>query len=271
MHRSRALRFRVRLGRMHVDFKLLSRDHCRSVSVEDAIVDPRLARSVAPMHWLEALRSPSKRLPTGYFTESPVFVAHPDTVAASASSAAGSAAPKGQKPNAIRAGPVVMYIVGQPAPVVLTMDFVDENLWPGMNGAEDCDVRIGRDAVEQCTLFSELRPGGLLSDKSTSELRKQGMQCKLAESPLVIPPHLRMKTMFIEEIQRGPTHKEFVGNNPRVGQPWRFSQHSKHFRQGIWREITRRNEMHEGLHAHSSWQKSPQQSVPGMRPMAPSP
>ena len=80
-----------------------------------------------------------------------------------------------------------------------------------------------------------------------------------------------MKHMWIDELQRGPELTEFVGWNPRSGTPWRFSQHNVYYRIGIWREMTRRNDMNEGMHVFSSWQKSPQQSVPGVRFLAPSP
>ncbi|EPY32032.1 hypothetical protein STCU_03011 [Strigomonas culicis] len=97
------------------------------------------------------------------------------------------------------------------------------------------------------------------------------MKVGLSESPLVARPWTRMKYMFIDELQRGPKLTEFVGHNPRNGTPWRFSQHTRYFRQGIWRETIRRNEMNEGLHSHSSWQKSPQQSVPDISFLAPYP
>ena len=255
---------------MRVDYKLLSRDHKKSVSVEDAIVDPRLEHTIAPLHWLEALRSPSSGLPRGYFEETDVTIVPPpgiDLTGPLAENGDGEA----KAVSAIRAGPLVMYIVGQTTPVVLHIDFVREDQWPGMNSSDDCDIRVGMDAICQCQLYTELFPGGLLSSKSTSELRKQGMICDVAESPLVSRPHLRMKNMFVDELTRGAPLQEFVGYNPRVGQQWRFSQHCKLFRQGIWRELTRKNDLHGGNHNHSSWQKSPQQSVPEVRFMAPSP
>lgn len=263
------------MGQVQCDFKLLSRDHKKSVMVEGAIVDPRLAHTVVPMHWLEQLRSPSTRLPQGYFKEESVAVKAPNDVGLAGPLSSlkpySVQADAGAKPNAIRAGPLVMYITGQMQPVVVYPDFVAEDKWPGMISSDNCDIRIGMDAITQCGLYSELLPGGLLSDKGISELKRQGMVCGLAESPLVSRPHLRMKNFFIEELTRGPAHKEFIGYNPRVGTPWRFSQHCKYFRTGIWKEITRKNEMHPGLHHHSSWQKSPQQSVPEVRFMAPSP
>lgn len=247
---------------MLVDYKLSSRDHQRAVRVEGARVDPSLETTVVPLHWLEALRSPSKRLPSGYFVEEAVYVAPPGA----------SSQPAGKilEPNAVRAGPVVMYIEGQQVPVSLNVHFVKEHEW-GMKSSDNVDLRIGMDAIEQCGLFSELRPGGLLSKKSIHELTKYGKKCGLAESPLVPRPWTKMKYMFIDEIQRGPKMTEFIGHNPRTGTAWRFSQHNRYFRTGVWRETIRRNEMHEGLHTHSSWQKSPQQSVPGVSFMAPSP
>lgn len=280
MKRSILQRFKMKLGTMYVDYKLVSRDHTRAVRVDDARVDPSLAVSIAPMHWLESLRSPTPALPTGYFVEEPVYLA-PPSASGGATQPRGSTTPsaaaadaKSQlgtpSPNAIKAGPVVMYITGQSLPVVLNLYFVREQDW-GMKSAEDADIRIGMDAIEQCSLLAELRPGGLLAKKSIQELKKYGMKCGLAQSPLVARPWTKMRYMFIDELQRGPKLKEFVGYNPRSGVSWRFSQHTRYFRQGIWREMTRRNEMHEGLHAHSSWQKSPQQSVPGVSFLAPSP
>lgn len=252
----------MKMGKMYVDYKLTSRDHQRAVTVSEARVDPDLAVTIAPLHWLDALRSPSKRLPTGYFKEEHVYVRPPTVQQTSGSEEA--------TPNAILAGPVVMYITGQLQPVVLNVHFVEEAAF-GMTCGDNVDLRVGMDAIEQCGLFSELRPGGLLSNKSIQELKAYGMKCGLAESPLVPRPWTKMKYMFIDEIQRGPKLTEFVGHNPRTGTPWRFSQHTKHFRQGIWKETIRRNEMHEGNHAHSSWQKSPQQAVPGVHFLAPSP
>jgi hypothetical protein len=269
LRRTAALGFRMKMGSMFVNYQLFSRDHKKSARVEEARVDTAMTHCTAPMHWLDALRSPSERLPTGYYSEKPVFLQPPAQAGAPAASA--SAAGKERGTNAVCAGPLVMYIVGQAAPVVVNMHFVDEAAW-GMKGPEDCDIRVGMEAVEQCTLFSELRPGGLLTDVKLSRLRDQGlMQVGLAESPLARRPTTRMKYMFIDEIQRGPELKEFVGYNPRLGSEWRFSQHCKHFRVGHWRETTRRNELIEGVHAHSSMQRSHQQAVPGVRFMAPSP
>lgn len=264
------MNFRMKMGSMYVDYKLTSRDHQRAVRVEDALVDPTQEHTVAPFHWLEALRSPSARLPTGFFTEEPVYLAPPVAKHDNAKSSNNHAKAQKPEPNAVRAGPVVMYITGQQNPVVLNMHFVREDEWQ-MRSGDDVDLRLGLDAIEQCSLVGELRPGGLLSKQSIGELKKYGMKCGLAESPLVPRPWTKMKYMFIDELQRGPKLTEFVGHNPRTGTPWRFSQHTKHFRQGIWRETTRKNEMHEGLHIHSSWQKSPQQSVPGVHFLAPSP
>jgi hypothetical protein len=164
-----------------------------------------------------------------------------------------------------------MHILGMPMPVVVNMAFVDESEW-GMTNSDSVDLRVGRDAVEQCPLFHELRPGGLLSKQSLKTLKDQGlMQCGLSESPLARRPWTRMKTMFIDELQRGPPQREFVGTNPRNGREWRFSQHCKFFRIGLFREATRRNEFVEGLQGHSSFQKSPQQAVPEVRFLSPGP
>lgn len=262
LRRTNLCAFRMKMGTMLVDYKLSSRDHQRAVRVEDARVDPSLETTVVPMHWLEALRSPSKRLPSGYYLEEPVYLQPPGSAPAKTE--------KPREPNAIRAGPVVMYITGQQIPISLNVHFVKEDEW-GMRSGDDVDLRVGMDAIEQCGLFAELRPGGLLAKQSINVLKTYGMKCGLAESPLVPRPWTKMKYMFIDELQRGPQMTEFIGHNPRTGTPWRFSQHNRYFRVGIWRETTRRNEMHEGLHAYSSWQKSPQQAVPGVRFMAPSP
>ncbi|ORC92259.1 putative trans-sialidase [Trypanosoma theileri] len=266
----------------------MSRDHKRSIRVEDAVVDPRLTRTVVPLSWLEQLRSPSVRLQTGYHTEEAVYVPPGYSTVSSGSSGNNNSGNRmsertAETPNAILAGPVVLYITGQNIPVVLNPYFVPEDIW-GLKGKDDeFDLRLGMDAIEQCTLFNEIRPGGLLYSKLPENqnvkpheslhttLERYGMKCGLAESPLVPRPWTRMKYMFIDELQRGPKMTEFVGHNPRNGTQWRFSQHNKYFRTGIWRETIRRNEMNEGLHTHSSWQKSPQQSVPEVRFMAPYP
>ena len=248
------------MGEMFVDYKMVSRDHKRQVRVEGAKVDAQLANTVAPLSWLEGLRSPTKRLPTGFYVEKPIHVSSNLDVSDATPSAAA---------NGIQAGPLVMYISGQTAPVVVDVAFVPDALL--RSKGDDCDLRVGVDAVSQCTLFNEMRPGGLLSDKSISELKKYGMKTELAQSPLVARPWTRMKHMFIDEIQRGPKLQEFVGYNGRIGNPWRFSQHTKYFRVGIWRESIRRKDMHEGIHNHSSWQKSHQQAVPEVSFMAPSP
>ncbi|RNF09625.1 putative trans-sialidase [Trypanosoma conorhini] len=269
---ARLWRFRMKGGDMFVEYKAMSRDHRRSLRVEDAVVDPSVARTVVPLSWLEQLRSPSLRLPTGYHVEEAVYV--PPAYAALTEKAA---------PNAILAGPVVLYITGQNLPVVVNPYFVPDETWGVRRNGDEWDLRLGMDAIEQCTLFSELRPGGLLCGKLPSSqglarhepvratLQRYGMKCGLAESPLVPRPWTRMRYMFIDELQRGPKMTEFVGHNPRNGTPWRFSQHTKYFRLGIWRDTIRRNDMNEGLHGHSSWQKSPQQSVPEVRLMAPYP
>ncbi|CCW62075.1 unnamed protein product [Phytomonas sp. EM1] len=306
LRRSGLFRFRMKLGEMYVDYKLVSRDHRKGIRVEEALVDPQLPTTILPLSWLEGLRSPSRRLPTGYHVEEAVYVAPnygnreemkgkaPATASSTSSSSSSSFPP----PNAIRAGPVVMYVTGQTIPVVLNPFFVEEEAWGWGGGGRggggpqppspsaspvELDLRIGMDAIEQCSLFAELRPGGLLYSKLPHKdleaaleapqavLARYGMRCGLAESPLVPRPWTRMRYMFIEELQRGPEMTEFVGHNPRSGVPWRFSQHTKHFRRGIWREIVRRNQMNEGLHVHSSWQKSPQQSVPEIRFLAPFP
>ena len=314
------LRFRMSMGEMFVDFRLVSRDHKRVVTVEGAKVDPKAAITVAPLSWIEGLRSPSSRLPTGYFVETPIryepglngavgSVKLLDNVAP-ASSTPGvtkkevsafsekrwrhhifqvplsvnskkKIAPKVPQsatgPNGVQAGPLVMYITGQTTPVVLNVHFVPDELLEmprvaGIDADKEINIVLGRDAISQCGLFNEMRPGGLLSPVGIAELRKYGMKTnKVADSPLVARPWTKMKYMFIDEIQRGPKLTEFVGQNPRTGSPWRFSQHCKHFRVGIWRETIRKGEMHEGLHAHSSYQKSHQQSVPEISFMAPSP
>ncbi|CCW69427.1 unnamed protein product [Phytomonas sp. Hart1] len=305
--RSGVFLFRMKLGEMYVDYKLLSRDHRKSVRVEEALVDPLLPTTIVPLRWLEVLRSPSCRLPTGYYVEEEVYSApnYGDRIRAEDPKAAGplSASPAGMgegpssfPPNAIRAGPVVMYLSGQTLPVVLNPLFVDETTWGGEEGRglwprasgpsntnnhpAEPDLRVGLDAIEQCGLFAELRPGGLLYSKLPHRSLTEalagprevlGIRCEMAASPLVPRPWTRMKYMFIDELQRGPELTEFVGHNPRSGVPWRFSQHTKHFRQGIWHEIVRRHQMNDGLHVHSSWQKSPQQSVPGIRFLAPFP
>ncbi|KEG11278.1 putative trans-sialidase [Trypanosoma grayi] len=293
LRRSRLLSFRMKGGEMLVEYKITSRDHSRSIRVEDAVVDPAVLCTVLPLSWLEQLRSPSLRLRKGYHTEEAVYV--PPAYAAANSKIGSQAAKKGPlslpssssvaapAPNAIRAGPVVLYIMGQSTPVVLNPYFVSDDTWGLRGKGDEWDLRLGMDAIEQCTLFSELRPGGLLYNKLPNSqnvrrhepvratLQRYGMKCGLAESPLVPRPWTRMRYMFIDELQRGPKLTEFVGYNPRSGTPWRFSQNTKYFRLGIWRETIRRNDMNEGLHAHSSWQKSPQQSVPDVSFMAPYP
>lgn len=254
----------MKLGQMHVDYTLQSRDTRRSLRVEDAVVDVSRDHCTAPMSWLDALRSPTPRLPTGYFTEEPCFVPPPKFTGKTTGTEA---------PNAVKAGPLMMHILGMPMPVVVDMRFVDEAEWGmGANQRDDVDLRVGRDAVEQCPLFQELRPGGLLSDKPLSTLKDQGlMEVGLSESPLARRPWTRMKTYFVDELQRGPAQQEFVGNNPRNGRPWRFSQYNKWFRIGIFKETVRRNEFIEGIQGHSSYQRSPQQAVPEVRFMAPGP
>eukprot|EP00742_Colponemidia_sp_Colp-10_P026403 GILJ01032320.1.p1 GENE.GILJ01032320.1~~GILJ01032320.1.p1 ORF type:complete len:238 (-),score=7.97 GILJ01032320.1:15-674(-) len=219
---------------------MLSRDHARVVRVEGAKVDAKLQHTVAPLSWLEGLRSPTRRLPTGFFVEKPIHVSESLNVSDASASAS---------PNGVQAGPLVLYISGQTSPVVVDVAFVPDELLKARG--DDCDLRVGIDAVSQCTLFNELRPGGLLSDVPISELKKYGMKTTLANSPLVARPWTRMKHMFIDEIQRGPKLQEFVGYNARVGNPWRFSQHTKYFRVGIWRESIRRGDLHEGPHNHS--------------------
>eukprot|EP00796_Vickermania_ingenoplastis_P005294 gene5294-3797_t len=267
--------FRVSSGKVLVDYKLVSRDHKKSISVKDAVVDPALMTTVVPYSWLERLRSPSLRLPTGYFLEK--------KITCGSSYEASKVPPKNVKTiSAVQAGPVVVYISGQSVPVVLNPWFVPESEFNFSqssspdNLSDEVDLRIGLDGIEQCSLLAELRPGGLLYSqlpihgddvtKSTEPaydtFRRYGMKCGLSDSPLNRRPWTRMKYMFVDELQRGPKLTEFVGYNPRSGTPWRFSQHNRYFRQGIWKEIVRRNEMNPGLHSHSSWQKSHQQSVP---------
>jgi hypothetical protein len=289
----RVFRFRMKCGNMYVDYKITSRNHRRSIRVEDALVDPLLPTTVVPLEWLEQLRSPSTRLLTGYHTEEATYAAprYGDRLSSTAKKLTSSPASKTteaavaetRQPNAVRAGPVVLYITGQSIPVVLNPLFVPAGEWGLTQPHGEVDLRIGMDAIEQCQLYAELRPGGLLYAKLPHEslaaamepvqdtLKRYGMKCDLAESPLVPRPWTRMRYMFIDELQRGPKLTEFVGYNPRNGTPWRFSQHTKYFRTGIWRETIRRNEMNDGLHAHSSWQKSPQQAVPEVSFLAPYP
>jgi hypothetical protein len=268
MRRTSPWAFRMSMGKMLVNYKLQTRDLKLSLQVEDAEVDVTRKHCVAPRSWLEALRSPSKTLPTGYYTEKPVYVAPPKHKGGELSNPEAAAK---KAPNAVRAGPLLMYIEGQPSPAAVYVDFVDEEEW-GMDPVGELDLRVGMEAVEQCTLVTELRPGGLLSSEPLSVLKDRGlMQVGLAESPFARRPWTRMKTYFIDELQRGPRQMEFVGYNPRQGRQWRFSQHCKHFRIGIWREMTRTGDLHEGLQAHSSYQRSPQQAVPEVRNMAPSP
>ncbi|KAG8339570.1 hypothetical protein ERJ75_000772200 [Trypanosoma vivax] len=292
---TRLLPFYIKNGDVFVEYKVLSRDHRRSLRVEDAVVDPAVPRTVLPLSWLEMLRSPSRRLPTGYYVEEAVYVPSGYSRAATnevteythgrmtSSSVITSREKSKFTPNAVLAGPVVLYITGQCVPVVIDPYFVQDDLWGLKMGSDELDLRLGMDAIAQCTLFNELRPGGLLHDKLPPNcnikrheplretLGRYGMKCGLAESPLVPRPWTRMRYMFIDELQRGPKLTEFVGHNPRNGSPWRFSQHTKHFRIGLWRETIRRTDMNEGLHAHCSWQKSPQQSVPEVRFLAPYP
>lgn len=320
--------FRIVSGNLLVDYKLLSRDHRKSLVVEGAVVDPSLAVTVAPLSWLERLRSPSFRLPSGYYVEKrvPMTTNGESLFRLSSCSEVNCSLPGSTSSrdvfsekktitieendkvsndklhNGIIAGPLVMYISGENVPIVINPLFVSHESWNfllksssfsmspfrGGRGEEDMhemDLRLGLDVIEQCSLFAELRPGGLLygklpkhgmnAEKSTESahciFRRYGMSCTLSESPLNRRPWTRMKYMFIDELQRGPKLTEFVGYNPRCATPWRFSQHNKHFRQGIWKEIIRRNEMNPGLHTHSSWQKSHQQSVPEVPFMAPFP
>ncbi|KAG5492641.1 hypothetical protein JKF63_01220 [Porcisia hertigi] len=286
----RVFHFRMKCGSMYIDYKIMSRNHRRSIRVEDALVDPLLPTTVVPLCWLEQLRSPSTRLITGYHMEQAVYAKpnYGDRVSRSPTPLSSSVAiaktiDATDQTNAIRAGPVVLYITGQCIPVVLNPLFVQPDEWGLSKPNGEFDLRIGMDAIEQCSLFAELRPGGLLYSKlphaSLAEamepvqdtLKRYGLRCGLAESPLVPRPWTRMRYMFIDELQRGPKMTEFVGYNPRSGTQWRFSQHTKFFRSGIWRETIRRNEMNDGLHAHSSWQKSPQQAVPEVSFLAPYP
>ena len=269
LRRSQSQFYRMHLGEMLVDYKIMSRDLCKSAFVEGAVVDPTRRFSTAPMHWLDALRSPSFRLPNGYYRERPVYVPPPGESTATTT----SSSTNNKEPNAIRAGPLLMQIVGEASPVAIHVDFVNPTEF-GMKGNDDCDMRVGMEAIEQCTLFQELRPGGLLSKQPVDVLKQHkhlGIQTKLAESPLTSRPWTRMKTYFIDELQRGPKMQEYVGYNHRVGHEWRFSQHCKYFRIGIWRETTRRNELIEGHHSSSSFQRSYQQAVPEVRFMAPGP
>lgn len=282
---------------MHVDYKILSRDHKKSLCVDGALVDPSREQSVLPLSFLERLRSASDRLPTGYFTEKAVWWQRsgecPEVSGGGISITlhAPEGAEREKWKEAVVAGPLVLYISGQSIPVVLNPVFVadGESVFSirsdGEESKDEIDLRLGLDAIEQCSLFAELRPGGLLypqlpthagDPKQSTEplqniLSRYGMNCGLAESPLNRRPWTKMKHMFIDELQHGPKLAEFVGYNPRSGTPWRFSQHNRYFRQGIWREIVRRNEMNAGLHSHSSWQKSHQQSVPEVPFLAPYP
>lgn len=263
---TRCWAFRMSMGRMHLDFKLSSRDHSRAIRVEDAVVDVKRPHCVAPLHWMDALRARTTNMPEGFYSEQRVFVPPPGKEDMSAEEQAK------QVPNAIRAGPLLLYVVGQPSPAAVTVDFVEPEPWGFDLDSEELDLRVGRDVIEQTTLFSELRPGGLLSDEPLSVLKQRGlMQVGLAESPWARRPWTRMKYMQIDELQRGAPQTERLGHNPREGREWRFSQYCKHFRVGIWREATRTKDLVDGLHNHSSWQRSPQQAVPEVRNMAPFP
>ena len=256
-------------GKMHVDFKVLSRDHKLSLTVNGAVLDPDVPHSIFPDFCLENLRSPSRFLPTGFHVEQKMKIKHPKK-------------PSGYI-DAIFAGPIAIYIVGQLNPCFENALFVNSEQWGKLEkGDEDdpnsnahntnVDIRIGRDCIEHSSFISELRPGGLLSKKPISELKKLGMVTNSpAESPWVPRPWTRMKYMDIEELQRGPMLREYIGPNPHNSLKWRFSQHCKYFRVGIWREVTRKKDMHFGFHHHSSWQKSYQQSVPEVRAWAPGP
>jgi len=268
LRRGQTLRFRMEMGRMKLDFRLTSRDHARAVTVEDAVVDTTRPHCIAPGSWLELMRQPLKTLPTGYYTEKPVYVPPPGKEGMTAAEQAK------QAPNAVRAGPLLCYVVGQPSPAAINVDFVREEDWGFDGAAEDVemDLRVGRDVIEQTTLFSELRPGGLLSSEPLSVLKDRGlMQTGLAESPFARRPWTRMKTYFIDELQRGAPAREFIGHNPRNGREWRFSQYCKHFRMGIWRESVRTKDLVEGRHTYSSYARTPQQAVPEVRHMAPGP
>ena len=289
----------MKLGKMYCDYKLQTRDTQKSIQVEEALVDPSRSHCIAPLSWLQRLRSPTARLPTGYYTEHTVHVPPPvrqdalissstsmtgrvygtPTAATTPSGRSGSTITGTEMHNAVRAGPLVMYILGMPTPVVVNVDFVEESEWGflcsddgGSVEGANLDLRIGMEAIEQCPLLHELRPGGLLAQQSLQSLKAEGLiQCDLAESPMARRPWTRMKTMFIDELQRGPPQREYVGFNPRNSRQWRFSQHAKEFRMGIFRETTRTKDLIEGLHSHSSYQRSPQQAVPEVRHMAPGP
>jgi hypothetical protein len=266
LRRNSPLQFRMQMGKMRLDFRLTTRDHARAINVDDAVVDTARPHSVAPKGWLELMRQPLATLPNGYYTEQPVYVPPPGQEGMPEAERAKKA------PNAVRAGPLLMYVVGQPSPAAINIDFVDEAEWGFDTAADEIDLRVGRDVVEQTTLFSELRPGGLLSEEPLSVLKQRGlMQVGLAESPYARRPWTRMKTYFIDELQRGTPAKEFIGFNPRNGREWRFSQYCKHFRTGIWREQVRTKDLVEGRHAYSSYQRTHQQAVPEVRHMAPGP
>ena len=269
MRRNCIYRFYMRHGKMHVDCKVLSRDHKLSLSIEGAVLDPSVPHTIFPHYCLENLRSPSRFLPSGFFVEEKTKIPHPQQ--------------KKSLIDAILAGPIAFYIVGQLNPCFENALFVNSKDWAklgkGFNDGHETDaldtnvdIRIGRDCIEHSSFVTELRPGGLLSKKPITELRKYGMVANSpAESPWVPRPWTRMRHYDIEELQRGPALKEYIGPNPRNGLQWRFSQHCKYFREGIWRETTRKRDMHMGFHHHSSWQKSYQQSVPEVRAWAPGP
>ena len=269
MQKSLRFLFYVKRGKVHVDCKILSRDHKLSLTIQGAVLDPSVPHTIFPDYCLENLRSPSSFLPTGFYTEEKIKIPHPQR--------------KNTHIDATLAGPVAIYIVGQLNPCFENALFVNSKDWEKLgkgyqdstesNGPDtNVDIRIGRDCIEHSSFISELRPGGLLSKKPIGELRKLGMVAnRPAESPWVARPWTRMKYFDIEELQRGPALTEYVGPNPRDSLKWRFSQHCKYFRVGIWREMTRKKEMHSGHHNFSSWQKSYQQSVPEVRAWAPGP
>lgn len=300
LKRINVLLFSVRGGKVTVDFKLLSRNLRKSLRVEEAVLDPKLPITVLPLSFLERLRSPSIRLPSGFSAEEKVVCGSTYKALWSTQmklSSSGILVPAEEKyhgekiqSHGVAAGPLIVYISGQSMPIVINPFFLAESTFDFFSTEEgkrsnDLDLRLGLDAIEQCSLFAELYPGGLLysnlsihkndtraaTEPTRSTLKRYGWKCELSESPLNRRPWTRMKYMFIDELQRGPKMEEFVGYNPRSATSWRFSQHNRYFRQGIWREIVRRNEMNPGVHSHSSWQKSPQQSVPETSFMAPFP
>ena len=178
---------------MHVDLKVLSRNHQKSLTIEGAILDPNLPHSIFPIWILEELRTPTRFLPTGYFTEKETK-AHWKPLPRYKNMLHNCESWKDNSSNevdAILAGPVALYIVGQNTPCFENALFVDESQWracalrfgkdilsqsaDSMRNQNDdsieCDIRLGRDCIEHSTFLSELRPGGLLNPQPLEALK----------------------------------------------------------------------------------------------------